>query len=509
MPLSASDFQAWLASDNAMRCILVEVQVNTGSTETTLYLSNKNFTSGPSDTIPNLVYQPVISSSVAFTENISLDGKVTISYGDLEIDNATGAYDAWIDYTWVGRPINIYVGDLRSTRDSFNKVFSGTVADIGFSSEYTINISIRDILQRLNAPIYDRLLGNYGTKGSENTNKDKLRPLVFGEVHNITPLLVDDVLLTYMVHDGPIESIIEVRDNGVPVEFTANLTNGTFTLVNNPAGNITCSVQGDKYTVDATGIVQSGYDNSIARIIQRIITSFGKAGEYIVSSEMDLANFNLFDANNTQPVGIYLSERKNILEVVQELAGSVGAQLVTDRLGLLKLTKLQAPVYNAANRSITINDIYHNSFSVKEKVPVKASVKLGYCKNWTVQSDIVSGIPQEHKDLYSQEYLNVTSTDTVVKAKYKLTEEPVQEDTLLITNASGIVLTEATRRLNLFKVPRFVYNMSLTPKHLGILVGEIVTLTYPRFGLSAGKAGQVVSVSIDWDTGTTTVGVFV
>ena len=235
MALSNQEFIDWLDNPASIKCVLVITQANDGNGEVPIYLSNRNYISdniGSADIAPNIPFLPILSNSVEFTESLPLNGTASISYGDLAINNTNGEYDAWIDYVWLNRPIEIFIGDISSPVEDFTKIFSGLMADIAFSDRNTINLHVRDILQRLNTPITESVLGNYGTQGASNVNREAIEPLVFGEVHNITPLLIDSATLEYMVHNGTIESLIEVRDNGVPVPFVQGAGNaGTFTLL--------------------------------------------------------------------------------------------------------------------------------------------------------------------------------------------------------------------------------------------------------------------------------------
>lgn len=507
MALTAAAFQAWLESESAVRCTLVEVTATIGGVDTVLYISNRTYNTTSTDIPSNISYLPILKNSLNYSESIPVSGQANLSFGDISIDNTNGEYDSWMDYVWTSRPINIYIGDAGAVRDDFTKIYSGIVADISFSDRNTINISIRSLTQKLNTTL------NMAKVGGTGVSKDLLRPLLFGEVHNITPLQIDAATLEYMVHNGPIESIIEVRDNGVPLlpntGYIADLTTGTFKLLRTPIGTITCSVQGEQNTVDSvTGLITLGtWSFTVAKIIHLIITKYGST---IVSpAEVDLQAFSDFNALNQQPVGIYITQESNVISVCQELAASIGAQFTSTRSGLITLLKLSVPITDAGSRSITDDDIVRNSLSISQKIPVQATIKLGYIKNWTVQTQLLTGIPEIHKTMYAKEYYYVSADDPIVRATYKLPSEPDPVNTLLITNSAGAVESEAARRLNLWKVPRYVFKLDCIPKFLNIRLGDMVRLTHYRFGLSGTKSGQVVSVQTDWYTGKVSLEVLV
>ena len=111
MALSDAQFTAWLASASSIRTVLVEVVARIVSTETTLYLSNRNYITGSADTPASTAYQACIAGGVSTSEALNLDGSPSMSWGDIEIANADGSRDGWLDYVWANRAVNVYVGD--------------------------------------------------------------------------------------------------------------------------------------------------------------------------------------------------------------------------------------------------------------------------------------------------------------------------------------------------------------------------------------------------------------
>jgi len=481
----AVDFTAWLTDPTAIRCVLVEAVANVATVDTTRYLSTKNY----ADTVAGRIYDPIVNAeSVQLIERMSLDNSPSMSFGDIEIYNMDGALDSWLTDIWVNKSITVLVGDVRWARADFTTIFSGTIDDIDSRSRDTLNIKVRDKLQRLNTPITETTLG--GT----SVNKNELLPLCFGECFNISPLLINPSTLEYQVHEGAgigadkIESIIEVRDNGVPVSFTysASLVKTKFTLATQPFGQVTASVQGFKDV--------STWINTVSLIVQAIVTKYGGVNKF-TSGDLDTVQLAAFEAANTQPVGMYVESRENTLSICNKIAASVGAQLVMSRLGLLQLLKIELPASGTAFE-IDTNDIIENSLSISQKLPVKAAFKVNYDKNWTVQEGLQTGIPEDHKDMYALEWMSDTAEDATVKTNYALDSEPVAIDTMLLTEADAT--TEATRLLNLYKTPRFVVTFTGTARLMELTLGQRVTLTYPRFGLDAAKEGQVIGLSIDW-----------
>ena len=479
------EFTDWLKKGGRYT-LLVEVD-----TTVPRYLSTVAYTTLPTDSPANRVYSPVVSGGVAFTETLPLDGSATLSVGDIELNNDDGLLDSWLDDIWVNKPIRIYIGDVSWVRADFRLIFTGIVDNINSRAANRLNISLRDKLQRLNTPVSETLLG--GT----TSNKDRLIPLCFGEVHNVEPLLVDPATLKYKVHGSAIERLIEVRDNGAPVSVNESLIDGTFTLVAQQAGTITCSVQGDKPTT---------YSNRIADTITRLVTGYGKVSDRLTTADIDTAQFAEFNAAHPQPVGEYLNDRSNVIEVCQQLASSVGAQISMSREGLLRLLKITLPA-TGTPLVVTPSDYVAKSLEIKERVDVKAAIKVGYCKNYTTQTGLNTGLPASHKDLFMQEYLSVTAKNQSVADTYKLNTEPVQTDTLLLTESDATA--EANRLLTLWQQPRTVYKFVGYSHLLTVPLGQALTLVSPRFGLSEGKTGIVVGIQSDWVSRRVTIEVLI
>jgi hypothetical protein len=521
--------QSWLEDPKAIKALFIEVVISKysgGWASETLYLSSTGYL-----TEDSLVsFNPVLGNRIKFSESIS-DSDSSLSYGDVEILNPNGELDDWLDntkYLWVNKSINIYLGDpfwvstdLADFKTKFKLIFSGIIADIDSKKRSLLNIRFIDKLQKLNSPITEDKLGTYGTWADGQTNQDTIKPLVFGEVHNIEPLYVDPAQLEYMFCRDNSERIIEVRDNGVPLYtdkdgpgdllsgITYTAPSGKFKLAYTPAGTITMSVQGVQKSINlTTGATDSTYSNNIAQIIALLVKEYGNSYQRFTASDLDLPNLLAFSTANTQPTGVQVTGSESVFSICSELAASVGAQLVMSKEGKLQLLKYGVPFVNSDITEITDNDIIQGSFNLSQRVPVRATCTIGYCKNWTVQSDLLTAIPEDHKTDYATEYLTKTATDgTGVKALYGLNIDPEQKNTLLVKGTDATA--EADRIMTYYRQQHNVYSLTGTSKLLGLKLGQQVSLKYPRFGLTNGLTGQVISLAPSWLDSTIDVEVLV
>jgi hypothetical protein len=477
--MTDTEFLAWLDEPSAIRVVLAEVGVLSKGVETTRLLADRHYTTSTTDTPANVAYLGIIRGGISFDESLPLDGQPSLSTGNIEIDNASGVRDDWLADVWHNRSIDVFIGDVRWPRSDFRRIFAGTVADIGSRDAGVLNLSLRDKLQRLNTPVSEAVIGGTGT------NKDALQPLVFGECFNVSPVLVG-TNHEYQVHAGPIEAVIEVRDNGVPVSQTDKLSTGRFILNKSPAGQITASVQGDNV---------GGYRDTVAGIVRRLATAYGTVEDRFTTDDLDLENLNAFDTTHPQPVGLCLPDRANVLACCQQLASSVGAQIAMSRNGRLRLLKVALPA-SGSTRVVTAADMVAGSFKLASRTTVIAGVRLGYARNWTLQQSLQTGIPAAHRTLFEKEYLERTANDATVASMYRLHGEPTRIDTLLLTDADAEV--EAARELALWSVPRTVYSFTGFASLLLLELGQALTIVHDRYGMKAGVTGVAVGINTDW-----------
>ena len=274
--------QAWLEDPSAIRIVLVEAQVYNvpTSTDNYLYLSTDNYIT----TDGSISFLPLIKNNITLNETLSADGSGAMTFGDIEIANHNGEYDVYFDqtkYIWSNLSIKIYYGDARwvcaniaEIRSKFLPIFNGIIDDADSRNRTSFNIKIRDKLERLNVPLTEDKLGPYGTWTGGQQNIDTIKPLVFGEVFNMTPLLMDPTKLKYMYNNGPVDALIEIRDNGAPLtasivqgaSLACTVTNGSITSVVNPGAIPVGSnymVDDEVYIIDANSTPKAVFGATI------------------------------------------------------------------------------------------------------------------------------------------------------------------------------------------------------------------------------------------------------
>lgn len=596
MPKTVQQIRDWLDSPNNLKCILADIGYYSGS-EQTMRLSTRGYYDGSNE------YIPIIIGGVSFAESLSADLTVSISYGTLELENTGGTYDNFLTYIWKRRPINLYIGDVSWPKSDFTLIFSGLVENLVSSGESNLQLTLVDKLEQLNESITTRTLKDLAGYTAQNTQEEKLLPVLFGEVFNLSPILVDNgtgfdtgpwsasitgiqttsgieigqsVTATagagrlyggtasatvasivdgntitysvpsgagitrpipgiitnltingvvraagatgikvsavtgtggpiYKITDGSLDEIIEVRDKAAPIVILNNRSSdGEFTLRYNTFGAITCTARSRTAT-----------DCTVPKLISYIVKNYGK--NTLTDNDLDLTNIGA--SRLAYKAGIYVTDRTNILEVCNQLARSINCGLYyslftvnsgTGQIstGKLRLIELKVPTSSVGATELNDSLMIEGSLQVTESFSVKPSVKLAYCKNYTQQTqDLALALHSDHGTVFKDEYWYVESKDSAVEDIYKDTGIVQEEIThLLVTSEAQ---AEADKRLELWKTPRQLITATYLPHLMFVQLGDIVTLTSNRFGLSSGKPGLVYSITRDWITGLVEIGVLV
>lgn len=249
----------WLSDPSFEKCLVARLHYY-DTAERTLYLSSHKY-QGIIDgieraCIPRLAGSPNFQINVTTSEK---DLSTSVNYGSLSIINADGLFDEWMDFAFDGRDITIFIGPPDGDVDKdFITIFDGLIDKLTIDNSNSLSITFRDYSKKLDKPIQavnfaDPESITFTTDTTKTVTissslKDTPKPLVFGQVYNIEPVLINAASLVYMVSNEKIQAIDAVYDKGIiltPVTgYRVDLDKGILELVNNPSGTITCDVKG-------------------------------------------------------------------------------------------------------------------------------------------------------------------------------------------------------------------------------------------------------------------------
>lgn len=474
MAISDAEFNQWLIRENVQRCVLLEVQAYSGGSTVTRYMSTHGFVSYPTDTPANTAYDEILLSVPRYNSVMSeqLRGYSKPAEGTVNIDNSSGIRDSWLLDAWDGRPFSLYLGDPSWPKADFRLMVAGAIADIVAQDSRTLTLRTRDRQHLLEKPINTALIG-----GTDATKDAKL-PVCYGECYNVEPVLTDSATRTYAVHDGQIEAITAVYENGAAKAFTANLANGTFTLTAAAAGRITADVKGSK-----TG---GTYVNKTADIIQRILTE----RTTLTGSDIDAAAITALNTDVAGAVGIYVTDG-DVLNALDQLALGCGAFYTFDRSGKFYVAQLKAPAAPAAF-TILQDDVAQQAISVAARWLPSKSVRVGYKRMWAKQADgLAAGVADARRAELDQGYSIAKATNTI--PQHLLADDPEVELSLFV--ASSDASAEATRRAALYSTIRLLLRVTCFLGPARAKLGDVVQADLGgRFGMNGTAYARIVGI---------------
>ncbi len=480
MTISYADYLAWLKNPSSKRCLLVVLNGYNKSTglEETFYFSSQSFATKPTDSPASWQFEPRLFGSPSMTRSIPFFGeKGDYKIGDIELVHNDGRFDDWItNYSFAGRTIIKYLGDPMWSFSDFKAFpfFTGIIESQPEIEVERVVIKIRDKMGVLDAPIQINTL----TTGEPN----QPIPIAYGFVRNVTPRLIDQATHKYQWHDGAVQSLDAVYDNGVSISFTANNTTGTFTLNVQPAGTITCTGQGAKPA--------GTYLNTAALIINDILTRAGDPLRSLNASDIDLNSLN---ALPNYLIGLYISDRENKLNVLEHICASMRAAFTFNREGKFQTKIIQNPNNLPSTFEITNFHLKDKSLKLSAANVPQYQTTVAYQRNYTVQKDLQTAITETTRSWLKEEYRQAIASNANVKVVCLNAENPKPLETCLdVLNDAN---TEATTIQNILGGQCYYVEFELLNVLYLFENGDAINLLLNDFGFQSGRKCQILSLT--------------
>lgn len=447
--------------------------------------------------------------------------------GTFVITNADGLLDQFADYGYDGRLLEVWRGvHYRSDNSiTISDWFQGTIEtlEVSFSktSPSRFSFTIRNNLIYLDKDIQTTLYaGNNslpnGIEGTADDIKGNPKPLCYGQVFNISPVLVNTSRMIFQIHAGSILAVDVVYDRGVSLARDTAIGNtGDFAT---SAALMSASVGASKYatclaegliklgtipageiTVDCRGDSTGGYIDNVGEIVQRIILRHTS----ITVGLLKISSFTALTSLVGYAVGIFIRETIAVRDVLFELLSSIGGFGYFDRSNLFTVGRFELPSGAASQSIANLIELDKNIASFEDTTIPTYQVHLSYQKNYTPQnSQSLAGASQSRIAFTNLEYRKAIATDALVSIKHLLSK-PVYKDTLILSESNAII--EANRLLTLFKTLRNRYSVKIKSYNTTIQLNDIVLLQVNRFGLNLGKKFRVIGITEEASTNDTTL----
>jgi hypothetical protein len=259
-------------------------------------------------------------------------------------------------------------------------------------------------------------------------------------------------------------------------EFIAHASGSYIRLGSPPAGLITADVtQG-----------ASAANRTAAQLFAAVLTRAG-----YTASDWVAADLTALDTADSSELGLFIDRETSVINALDQIAATVGAWWGVGNDGKFRIVRFLAPSGTPV-LALTANDIV--TIERLPSVRPSYSTKLQYARYYAPQDrDVALGVSDARRADIAREWREVVSGAIGVKTTHLLAVETT-EPTLYQSRADA--LTEAARRQALrgVKRDRFDVVCELNDETEAVDVGDVVTVTHPRFGLSAGRDFRVVAV---------------
>lgn len=456
-------------------------------------------------------------------------GEFPISSGAIVLGNADGQLDYLKDYAFDGQRFSVY--QTTATMGGVSR--SGYIEQPTFEEE-TVTFQVRDVQHALDVTMLTTKYAGTnslpaGVEGTAADIKGQPKPLLIGTCRNVAPVCVNTSKQIYQF-DGR---------RGFVTGYTISLYDKRSVLT---AGSVYTSqsdiennapTAGQYRVYPAGGMVRTNASHSL--LTGDVFNPHTTNG----SDDIDDVLFSLFSLSPggisvfgpylaaNPGCGIYVQDDRTALSVVREVAQSCQVFFTAGRTPVTGAGTNAADVWGSQlcdpasmpyTPELPIVDLSYkgpdfdgldNIKDLKSIAPSEGTrglpvwrVNLKFAKNYRVMSATdLAGVALSELATWSQEYLTVVAEDASVKTQWP--NAPELTVVTLLTDATEAA-AEATRLLNLFKVQRQMFTLTVPGTEAPSLssggpreywqIGARVRITYPRYGLDNGKLFLIVGI---------------
>lgn len=474
------------------------------------------------------------SQKIGFSANgaVELSGDA----GQLVLSNlpntntGVGPLDYMVDWVWQNRTVEVFyvpalewAGRIRMGGGVLQQPVANMAVAAGLSS--TLTFPIKDPRSALETPLQPAKylgtnVGPTGIEGGENL-KGRPKPIIYGLVSNLTPVLVNESLLIHQISDKP-ATILCVRDGGVRIAPGVQRANIASLQANNPASGtfdwVNDATLGTFFRLGTTPIfgitvdadeASSEADQAHAPIWVRLRTRIG--------SVHDGASVIAAYAIDGAGAGFYWDSEITQKDALNEVLRSFSGYEVQGNDGVWRIGKLVIPTgtpiieleqltpglrVKAKTRIITSLNLARPQYRPDGAPPYRVVVRWG--RNYTVMSkaDFAGAAIMRLREKFSTEYRDAAAVDLTIwnpttqtgpwkNAPERTIETAYQPGTGGLTSPGAEA--EAARLLALFKPNRNQFQVTFVAEAGdSILPGDVVKGSYPRMGMAAGSLFRVL-----------------
>lgn len=427
--------------------------------------------------------------------------------GILELLDPDGELDDLRTLAWDGAELELRRGEPEAYFDTFTPVAKLTTAGLRYNTRKK-EILLRDLAWRLTqAELHGQRYGGTGGTDGDAALAGRIKPIAFGPVYNITPVLMVATALIYQVSCTSVLGIDVVKDGGAPLTFDADHATyadlaavtpasghfatcnalGLFKIGAAPVYIITADVRGDNDTIN--GIA---YPHTRASIARRIATGRGNI-RLTDPGQIDTAAFEYLEQYQSATLNYYWDGEISKADALAEVMGG-GLGWWTIRLnGMLAVGQMEdpataTPLFSLAYPS-TAGDVESrlDEPAMTDYHPPRRSTLMGWQRNYTVMSadQIAGSVPQATAAILQRRTRATTSEDSWVSSGWP-TAPVVAVDGGFAEESAALL--EGNRQMRLLRSRREVFDIPAVIDPFGDYVGRVINVTNSnRLGLSTAR----------------------
>lgn len=475
---------------------------------TTVLLGDGMWISKPTDiSRPNAAADVRLASAGDIERTLPLQPsdsrRAQIVVGQIEIANGDGAYDDYVaNYAPDGQIVRSWLGPARGEFRDFQPIWS-SYGDGWQNDGKKVRLTLKDTQFLLDVPLQGAKYGGTGASDGDPELEGQLKPQLWGECFNVTPIRVNLDLLVYQVHDGEILSFDAVKENAVPFTFSGNdyptfnalrgapdpvpgtyhtsLAVGAFRLASEPTGLITCDARGDA--------LNGVYVHHTGDILLRM-------AEKRALINASLIHRPSFSSLPQGAIGIYIDGAENplISEVFDTLLQPINGWYGVLRDSLLRVGRIALPEETGPQRTFD-ETLMVDCERLDLPVPPRWKQGMAWGRNWTPMSEdqislsLATDVRQRHALQYRGQ---VISQSSEVKLRHRSALDGGTMNSFFVEEAP--TLEAAQHIMALFRETRQLF--VATVKRIGYLLtlNQVIQLFYPRYKLEAGKQGTIIGM---------------
>jgi hypothetical protein len=265
---------------------------------------------------------------------------------------------------------------------------------------------------------------------------------------------------------GPVLTLTNTTTGGAIIGYhwTADLTTGKVSLSSKSAGKVT--LDGLAGSTDASTIAVSA----------------------LSATNIDPSSQAKFKAVCTQTMGIYVKDRRNRIDVANDVLNGIGAWYGYSREGMLRFGRVEG---NPASYDFVLaeDDMTLNSLLIESIVKPEKQHRLSFKNNWTNQNGaLFAGVSADQRALYSNDSsvsLASTSADVGPNGSFHaLAVIPDAQPTMLAFSSDAAA--ESTRLDAMYYGWGAVFSCEVGRIGTQFDIGRVVKVTHSRYNLSGG-----------------------